>query len=84
MHVMSLSLFFFFFFFVFALLFFSFFAHRADWSHGISPGGAASDAYNGHMFWDMETWMYPPVSILQQEIAIGESTHSIHFIYLWG
>ncbi|ETO15584.1 hypothetical protein RFI_21780 [Reticulomyxa filosa] len=25
---------------------------RSDWTFGLSPGGLASDAYNGHMFWD--------------------------------
>ena len=24
-----------------------------------SPGGLSSDGYNGHVFWDSETWMYP-------------------------
>ena len=27
--------------------------------YSLSPGGLASNAYNGHTFWDCETWMYP-------------------------
>lgn len=32
---------------------------RADWPHGLSPGGLARDDYEGHSFWDCETWMFP-------------------------
>ncbi|MGH3830246.1 MAG: hypothetical protein ACRDRS_07295 [Pseudonocardiaceae bacterium] len=28
-----------------------------DWS--ISPAGLSSNGYDGHIFWDAETWMYP-------------------------
>jgi hypothetical protein len=42
---------------------------REDWPHGISPGGLASNAYNGHTFWDQETWMYPPVLMLEPGLA---------------
>lgn len=30
---------------------------RDDYPHSLSPGGLASNAYNGHSFWDCETWM---------------------------
>jgi len=33
---------------------------RPDWPYGLSPGGLASNAYEGHTFWDQETWMWPP------------------------
>jgi trehalose/maltose hydrolase-like predicted phosphorylase len=61
---------------------------RADWPWSTSPGGLASNAYNGHgachctegwfgpgeltvrtVFWDAETWMYPPVLLLQRDLA---------------
>lgn len=42
---------------------------REDWSYGMSPGGIASNAYNGHVFWDQETWMQPNILLLQQPIA---------------
>jgi trehalose/maltose hydrolase-like predicted phosphorylase len=25
----------------------------------VSPGGIATNAYNGHVFWDMDTWVFP-------------------------
>jgi trehalose/maltose hydrolase-like predicted phosphorylase len=42
---------------------------RSDWDFSLSPGGLASNSYNGHVFWDAETWMYPPLLILHPEIA---------------
>ena len=30
---------------------------RKDVAHSVSPGGLASNGYNGHTFWDCETWM---------------------------
>lgn len=44
---------------------------RDDWPWSISPGGLASDGYNGHIFWDAETWMYPPILTLWPHIAAG-------------
>jgi trehalose/maltose hydrolase-like predicted phosphorylase len=32
---------------------------RDDTPWAPSPGGLSSDGYNGHVFWDSETWMYP-------------------------
>jgi len=37
---------------------------REDWPYGTSPGGLASDSYDGRSFWDAETWMFPPVDLL--------------------
>lgn len=34
-------------------------ALRVDFPLGISPGGLTHDAYEGHSFWDAETWMFP-------------------------
>ena len=42
---------------------------RADWPYGLSPGSLSSNAYNGHTFWDQESWMYPPLLMLQQALA---------------
>ncbi len=28
-----------------------------NWS--VSPAGLSSNGYDGHIFWDAETWMYP-------------------------
>jgi kojibiose hydrolase len=35
----------------------------------ISPMGLSSQGYNGHIFWDTELWMYPPLLLLNQDIA---------------
>ena len=42
---------------------------RADWPWSLSPGSLASNSYNGHSFWDTETWMYPPLLLLYPDIA---------------
>ena len=42
---------------------------RSDYAHGLSPGGLASDGYGGHTFWDQETWMWPPLLMLDPECA---------------
>ena len=35
----------------------------------ISPMGLSSQGDNGHIFWDTELWMYPPILLLNQGIA---------------
>ena len=42
---------------------------RSSWVFGLSPGGLATDGYNGHVFWDQETWMFPPLVLLHQDLA---------------
>ena len=41
---------------------------RTDRPFSLSPGGL-TPGYNGHTFWDCETWMYPPVLFLYPELA---------------
>lgn len=40
---------------------------------GLSPGdlahGAGHQDYMGHVFWDQETWMYPPILLLHSKIG---------------
>nr|XP_022334710.1 protein-glucosylgalactosylhydroxylysine glucosidase-like [Crassostrea virginica] len=37
---------------------------------GLSPGDLAHGLmYNGHVFWDQETWMYPPIQLLHNRIG---------------
>ncbi len=52
-------------------LYFLLSAIREDWVYGLSPGGLASSAYDGHVFWDMDTWMYPPLAVLHSELGKG-------------
>jgi trehalose/maltose hydrolase-like predicted phosphorylase len=35
----------------------------------LSPMGLSGLGYNGHVFWDTELWMYPPLLMLQPDIA---------------
>lgn len=35
----------------------------------LSPMGLSGLGYNGHVFWDTELWMYPPLLLLHPEIA---------------
>ncbi|XP_071079962.1 protein-glucosylgalactosylhydroxylysine glucosidase-like [Haliotis cracherodii] len=40
---------------------------------GLSPGGLAHGArgkdYNGHVFWDQSTWMFPPIMMLHADLG---------------
>lgn len=42
---------------------------RDDSDLSIAPMGLSSQNYNGHIFWDTELWMYPPLLVLNQGIA---------------
>ena len=42
---------------------------RAGTSNSLSPMGLSGLGYNGHVFWDTELWMYPPLLMLQPDIA---------------
>lgn len=43
---------------------------RVDWKHGLSPGGlAGGEEYFGHVFWDQDIWMYPPLLMLFPNLA---------------
>jgi protein-glucosylgalactosylhydroxylysine glucosidase len=42
---------------------------RADSDLSLSPMGLSSQGYNGHVFWDTELWMFPPLLLFNQDIA---------------
>ena len=42
---------------------------RAGTAFSLSPMGLSGLGYNGHVFWDTELWMYPPILMLQPDIA---------------
>ncbi|NNK89130.1 MAG: glycoside hydrolase family 65 protein [Saprospiraceae bacterium] len=42
---------------------------RAGTSYSLSPMGLSGLGYNGHVFWDTEMWMYPPLLVLQPDMA---------------
>jgi len=42
---------------------------RADTDLSIAPMGLSSVNYNGHIFWDTELWMFPPLLMMNNGIA---------------
>jgi len=42
---------------------------REGTAYSLSPMGLSGLGYNGHVFWDTELWMYPPLLALQPNIA---------------
>lgn len=58
---------------------------RPEVQFSTSPGGLAGGGYCGHVFWDMETWMFPVLSVLQPPLARMaasyryDSQHFVHF-----
>jgi trehalose/maltose hydrolase-like predicted phosphorylase len=40
-----------------------------EWS--VSPAGLSSNGYDGHIFWDAETWMYPSLLAQHPSLAAG-------------
>eukprot|EP00759_Apiculatamorpha_spiralis_P053905 PhF_6_TR657/c0_g1_i1/m.956/K22078/PGGHG, ATHL1; protein-glucosylgalactosylhydroxylysine glucosidase len=39
------------------------------WPFSTSPGGLVTSGYNGHTFWDMETWMLPTLNLFYPSLA---------------
>ncbi|MGH2388360.1 MAG: glycosyl hydrolase family 65 protein [Chloroflexota bacterium] len=35
----------------------------------VAPMGLSSMGYNGHIFWDAETWMFPPILLVHPNLA---------------
>jgi trehalose/maltose hydrolase-like predicted phosphorylase len=46
-----------------------------DWS--ISPAGLSSNGYDGHIFWDAETWMYPSLLAQHPSLAAGMNAYRL-------
>ena len=42
---------------------------RAGQAYSLSPMGLSGLGYNGHVFWDTEIWMYPPLLALRPGMA---------------
>jgi protein-glucosylgalactosylhydroxylysine glucosidase len=42
---------------------------REGTAFSLSPMGLSGLGYNGHIFWDTELWMYPPLLLLQPGMA---------------
>lgn len=46
-----------------------------DVTWSTSPGGLSSGGYNGHIFWDADTWMYPSLLIGHPDIAAAADAY---------
>jgi trehalose/maltose hydrolase-like predicted phosphorylase len=44
-----------------------------DWS--VSPAGLSSNGYDGHIFWDAETWMYPTLLAQHPDLAAAMNAY---------
>ncbi|MDO5608275.1 MAG: glycoside hydrolase family 65 protein [Capnocytophaga sp.] len=42
---------------------------RVGTGQAIPPFGLTGNGYNGHIFWDAELWMLPPLIVLQPDLA---------------
>lgn len=42
---------------------------RTGTAYSLSPMGLSGLGYNGHVFWDTELWMYPPLLLMQPDIV---------------
>jgi protein-glucosylgalactosylhydroxylysine glucosidase len=42
---------------------------REGQAYSLSPMGLSGLGYNGHVFWDTELWMYPPMLLLKPTMA---------------
>ena len=44
-----------------------------NWS--VSPAGLSSNGYDGHIFWDAETWMFPSLLAFHPDLAAGMNAY---------
>ena len=51
------------------MLYYLYASARAGTALSLSPVGLSGLGYNGHVFWDTELWMYPPLLVMQPDIA---------------
>jgi trehalose/maltose hydrolase-like predicted phosphorylase len=52
-----------------AMLFYLLASAREGTDESIPPMGLSSAGYYGHVFWDADTWMFPPLLVLHPAIA---------------
>jgi hypothetical protein len=50
---------------------------RSDFNWSTSPGGIATGGYAGHSFWDLETWMFPVLTVLFPDLARATAQYRI-------
>jgi trehalose/maltose hydrolase-like predicted phosphorylase len=54
---------------VHSMLFYLLCSARADSDYSIPPMGLSTAGYYGHVFWDSDTYMFPPLMVLHPEMA---------------
>ncbi|CAL1536283.1 unnamed protein product [Lymnaea stagnalis] len=65
--------------------------NRKDWPFiGLSPGGLAHGVegkdYYGHVFWDQDTWMFPPIALLHPDLGrtiVETRTKTLKTAQIW-
>ncbi len=48
---------------------------RAGVNWSVSPAGLSSNGYDGHIFWDAETWMFPTLLAQHPNLAAGMNNY---------
>ena len=51
---------------------------RSDQDWSVSPAGLSSNGYDGHIFWDAETWMYPSLLAQHPDLAAAMDAYRLH------
>ena len=44
-------------------------ALRDDVDYSTGPGGLSTNGYNGHVFWDMDTWIFPGLNLFHPQLG---------------
>lgn len=52
-----------------SMMFYLLCSSARDTDFSIPPMGLSSDGYYGHIFWDADTWMFPPLLVTHPDIA---------------
>ncbi|HKC27229.1 MAG TPA: glycosyl hydrolase family 65 protein [Jatrophihabitans sp.] len=54
---------------------------RAGLNWSVSPAGLSSNGYDGHIFWDAETWMHPTLLAQHPELAAGMDAYRFNRLH---
>jgi trehalose/maltose hydrolase-like predicted phosphorylase len=51
---------------------------RADWPFGMSPGGLSTNGFNGHVFWDQDSFTFPSFNLFWPNVASSMLLYRYH------
>jgi hypothetical protein len=51
---------------------------RADWPFGMSPGGLSTNGFNGHVFWDQDSFTFPSFNLFWPNVASSMLLYRFH------